>query len=470
MNDAAEFSSREIEELKGRCRMYEIQVAMLQAKIREPRQLPDSLSRSTQCDSTVTDDANVALMAQQRIALEAITIEMAKTAETIGVLREKCQRLEEAKLAGDQLLETREQQLEAARFHTLQLEARIRELEQSPEVPARIPVKETPEKRGSSSIAPLRASVTSEIYPSPGFAQGKLLSRLEAESSRLTCAEDRIRQAQEKSQTSLAAAVSKLQALEKARVQAEARAAELEERVTIVNKSIDSIPTGVASAALRTSAKSVAPSPVKMDPVDKSIAGAMAKTSTDTPIPAEPTVEKSVVNEKLPLKKASPTYEQHLLEVARQDRLERNRKAREQRQRQNRSSWSLTDMQPPWDVVNKPAPEKSLSSTQPQLNLGTNPANDANKPTNEKENREASAPFATNASSKRIDAGFSLLERKLLMTNIEIGDAEAKLGRLMNKRGRTRSSIEMRNGLEERLQELRQQASNIRIALKSQPK
>lgn len=461
----------EMDALEGKCNMLEIQVALLQAKLKKAA--VSQTTRSTQycIEGQSADEGNVALLAQQRKALEAISHEMSKATRMIDRLQARCQELEESKMAVEQLLQSREQQLEDSREQVLQLEARIREIQ--------IPTSMTHELPNESAMLrtedpPTHHTISSEagLYASPGFAQGKVLSRLKVESSRLVSAEERIRMAQEKSQSGLAAAVSKLQALEQARLKAEARAAELEERVSIVNRSIDSIPAGFATigpAYVKPGPKPNTPECLsKPKSLPETAPKAIEEKTSEKKPEDVPRLEPSTTKSMVEPSKPKPSYQEHLLEVARQDRIERIQKAREQRQRQNRSSWSLTDMQPPWEVVQKDenmVPRRSVKIA--EIPNKTAPKGSR---VDEKENREASAPFATDASSKRIDAGFSLLERKLLMTNVEIGDAEAKLGRLLNRKGRTRSSIEMRSELEQRLQDLRQQASNIRIALKSQPK
>jgi len=83
---------------------------------------------------------------------------------------------------------------------------------------------------------------------------------------------------------------------------------------------------------------------------------------------------------------------------------------------------------------------------------------------------ENHAPFATEASARDYQNGFSLLERKLMIINLERDKCEAELSKLANKGVRTREAIQMKADTENHLRELEQQAQNVRIALKNQPK
>jgi len=84
--------------------------------------------------------------------------------------------------------------------------------------------------------------------------------------------------------------------------------------------------------------------------------------------------------------------------------------------------------------------------------------------------RESLAPFATEASTRDLHNGFSLLERKLMMINLEREKHEADLSKLMNKGIKTKKALDQKLFLENRLRDLHQEASNTRFALKRQPK
>jgi len=84
--------------------------------------------------------------------------------------------------------------------------------------------------------------------------------------------------------------------------------------------------------------------------------------------------------------------------------------------------------------------------------------------------RQSMAPFATESSSRDLQQGFSLLERKLMMINMEREKCEADYARIVNKGVKTKKALDEKIFLEKRLDELHKEASNVRVALKRQPK
>lgn len=86
------------------------------------------------------------------------------------------------------------------------------------------------------------------------------------------------------------------------------------------------------------------------------------------------------------------------------------------------------------------------------------------------QSRESLAPFATDASARDLLKGFSLLERKLMIVNMERDKCEAAYARLVNRGGvRSKKALDEKIYLEARIAELHKEASNVRIALRRQP-
>mmetsp|Transcript_15098 Transcript_15098/g.17735 ORF Transcript_15098/g.17735 Transcript_15098/m.17735 type:complete len:984 (+) Transcript_15098:153-3104(+) len=111
------------------------------------------------------------------------------------------------------------------------------------------------------------------------------------------------------------------------------------------------------------------------------------------------------------------------------------------------------------------APFSSVVSKENRINI---PMQNGRK--SDTRTREAAAPFATDASTKNIQAVFSILERKLLILNMEKSECDSKLSKLFNKNERTIQAIKEKSRLEKKLVDLEKEISNIRIALRSQPK
>jgi hypothetical protein len=84
--------------------------------------------------------------------------------------------------------------------------------------------------------------------------------------------------------------------------------------------------------------------------------------------------------------------------------------------------------------------------------------------------RESLTPYATESSTRDLHKGFSVLERKLLMINMERDKCEADFLRLANRGVKTKKALEEKMYLEARLVELHKEASNVRVALKRAPK
>ena len=84
--------------------------------------------------------------------------------------------------------------------------------------------------------------------------------------------------------------------------------------------------------------------------------------------------------------------------------------------------------------------------------------------------RESLTPYATESSSRDLHAGFSLLERKLLMINMEREKREADFARISNRGVKTKKALEEKMFLESRISELHKEASDVRVALKRAPK
>ncbi|GBG28050.1 Hypothetical Protein FCC1311_042732 [Hondaea fermentalgiana] len=368
-----------------------------------------------------------------------------------------------------------------------------------------------------SSAETSEAGVQADTHGPEVMRLQESLQASEAKRLRLNEAKQRIRWASRETSKSLEFAVNELRAVEQARVRAEERARVLEAQVQRAKSR--GPPEPVADFGESTAAP-IPPSgpPLSSQPylsdgapevTERSVAFAPntfnalpperpARTQSPEPLrPEEPQETLSTGADKEPREplselQASPSEAN--LPAAPTRVAEANAEiARRRRSHVNESQWSFADMYP--DEPEKDEHDVRLSrrrgagrrqtagpellrserkDPEPEAAPRPEPEAPAARPrSNSSEwasSRESLAPFATEASTRDLQNGFSLLERKLMMINLEREKHEAELAKLTNKGIRTKYALEQKIFLEQRLRDLHQEASNTRFALKRQPK
>mmetsp|Transcript_19105 Transcript_19105/g.41449 ORF Transcript_19105/g.41449 Transcript_19105/m.41449 type:complete len:363 (+) Transcript_19105:1127-2215(+) len=257
-----------------------------------------------------------------------------------------------------------------------------------------------------------------------------VLERLQIERTRFKQAQERIKAANRQSTESLELAMSELRTLEVARRRAEERALVLEQQVAKAQRDIGLINNAIISESVSTEG------------------GGYVRYEASLPLETKQQSLETV---------NSNSQAHHAPE-------QQPKKKEFQRTHDNRSQWSFSDMYPAEPEDGVPKRERKQIPEHPQS------VNDQVDQNDWASSRESLTPYATEASTKDLQKGFSLLERKLMMINMERERCEAQFDKVNRKGVKTKRALDEKLYLEKRLEELHQEASNVRFALKRQPK
>jgi len=307
---------------------------------------------------------------------------------------------------------------------------------------------------------------------SPDFHQEEeentVLSKLQEERRKLEDAQRRIYAANKKSSKSLELAVAELQTMKSARHHAERRADMLEDKVERVERDMTHLRASVTDLNIPKSLREL------IDPASesKTYEHMYSTREIDSFNPAS----KQVFEETHPSAHVQKSHQQfkethpsaHVQKSHRQFEETHPSAHVQTSHRQFEETHPSAHVQKSHQQLEEPRKFQAVAHQNkvPVFNEEESP-----QETSWAKSRESLAPFATNSSTRDLQKGFSLLERKLMMLNIERDTCQAEFNKLINKgSNKTKRGLDEKIRLEEKLEDLSQEISNVRIALRKQPK
>ncbi len=346
----------------------------------------------------------------------------------------------------------------------------VPELSFAPGKPARAAPQASPERPANLQPGVVEDEMDAMADPEGLAAEEQLLyQRLALERERLSGAKERIRAARALSSQSLEFAVGELRALEAARAKAEARAAALEQQVQRTQRDMVVLSRNAARRDEGEDAESVAQQPTLEPVYHEQMPGSDPEEMWQRAQQQQQQQQQQHVQHVQHLQQLDeglavgrdtpvPSHIEHYAHA-------------EQHQQQPVHAWPASS-----SVSSADRSEAAMSKRERAAVLREQILAAAERERAEQQDpewaksRESLAPFATDASARDLLKGFSLLERKLMIVNMERDKCEAAYARLVNRGGvRSKKALDEKIYLEARIAELHKEASNVRIALRRQP-